>query len=92
MTTEAEEFKKQEERFKALKKMFDDKFKPGLSYKIICHSEDRRVETTDSYTADFHIDKRGLPKYESYYYRQPSEALRALNDRLELALRGKTNG
>ncbi len=94
MTTEAEEFKRQEERFKALKKMFDDKFKPGINYQLTSHYEDRRIfSDKESYTAKFTIDKTGFPKNDNErYYDSAASALRALNDRLELALQGKVKG
>ena len=92
MSDEAEEFKRQEERFKALKKMFDDKFKPGINYQLTSHYEDRRIfSDKKSYTAKFTIDKTGFPKNDNErYYDSAASALRALNDRLELALQGKT--
>lgn len=94
MTTEAEEFKKQEERFKALKKIFDDKFKPGINYQLASHYSDRRVFSDKvSYTARFTIDKMGFPKNNiDGYYDSAASALGALNDRLELALQGKVKG
>ena len=94
MSDEAEEFRKQQERFKALKKMFDDKFKPGINYQLTSHYEDRRIfSDKESYTAKFTIDKTGFPKNDNErYYDSAASALRALNDRLELALQGKVKG
>ena len=94
MTNEAEEFKRQQERFKVLKRMFDDKFKPGINYQLTSHYSDRRVfSDKESYTANFVMDKEGFPKNNNDgYYDSAASALRALNDRLELALQGKVKG
>ena len=84
MTTEAEEFKRQKERFKILAIVFKGIWMPDfgtLSFDLY-----RGGATLGILQGDCYIDlftTKGSNKLLS---------LRALNDRLELALQGKTNG
>lgn len=88
MTTEAEEFKKQEERFDGLAKEFDARFIPdyGLRYDVYRNWPHGHYKASCSMA----LDGGTLFMYKEFFGKTESEALRTLNDRLELALQGKT--
>ncbi len=97
MSDEAEEFKRQRDRIESLSIRFQKQFgtfeKPHWSIGGVCYPDGCSEEVTfncwisdGSHSVNLFLDCRGR------MYKNHSEALRALNDRLELALQGKVKG
>jgi hypothetical protein len=87
MTTEAEEFKKQELRFEALVEKFCKIWWPHITkVRYVLGAPDLRFR----HRAFLQVGNEVMLNSGPYYFSHISRSLCALNNRLELALQGKT--
>lgn len=89
MTTEAEEFKREEERFEALVARFCKIWWVPVDHVRYVFGP---FNSRKGFRAKLCIKDEVILISGAYYFVHEYKALRALNDRLELALQGKMNG
>lgn len=96
MTTEAEEFERQHERFNELSNRFQRLFgtyeKPRFSIGPIHYPNGCSEDLVYSFWINDGSHSVNLFLGDYTRHKNLSESLRALNDRLELALQGKVKG